>query len=183
MAFELSVLGRAPTPDIVTSWQARLAAHGLLCEFHLGFAFGSWEGGFLPIKLVVIPGAFPLAERYGPAPILCGFEFDIHPVSDVHLPSRGAADLLERLRKADWHYYFRTTIGRNVGDLRLQCFGAATLAELTHGLVFDPHQGAYFVGPAALANAAREADSYEDNSSEPHQWQHPLADDPTDGWG
>lgn len=172
MGFELSVAGRAPTPDLAQRWQTSLAAYGLLCEFHPDFSFGMWSGGFLPIKLSVVPNSFPLADRYGTDPVVCGFEFSEHANSDSHHPTE-PPELFERLQDAIRLYEFRTAMGRNVGDLRLQCFGAAALAELTGGVVYDPQQGQYFFGAEAVANAAREADEYEADWARPDQWRLP----------
>lgn len=47
------------------------------------------------------------------------------------------------------------------------------MSELVDGAVYDPQQGEFFFGPSALANAMREADDYEANWAEPHQWQMP----------
>jgi hypothetical protein len=41
---------------------------------------------------------------------------------------------------------------------------AATLAEVTGGVVYDPQQDAYFSGEAAIKNAKQEADTYEADS-------------------
>jgi hypothetical protein len=175
MGFELSVIGRDATPSLVRRWQASLAAHGLLCEFHPDFEFGAGHSGFLPIKLTVAPGSFPLADRYGTEPVLCGFEFSDRPYSYTFYPDEPARppELVERLRQAVWLYHFWTGAGRTVADLRLQCFGAATLAELVGGVVDDPQQGLYFFGPSAVANAAREANEYEADWAQPQQWQLP----------
>jgi hypothetical protein len=172
MGFDLSVIGREATPNLVERWQASLATYGLLCEFHPEFEFGAGDGGFLPIKLTVVPGSFPLAERYGTEPVVCGFEFYEHPYSYKGEPD-GPPELVERLRQAVRRYAFWTGARRSVADLRLQCFGAATLAELTGGVVNDPQQGLYFFGPAAVANAAPEASEYESDWAEPRQWQLP----------
>lgn len=170
MGFELSVVGGAPAPGLAERWRASLAAHGLLCEFHPDFAFGAWGGGFLPIKLSVVPGSFPAAERYGAESVVCGFEFDEQPYRwDGPLP--GPPELAERLRQAGHLYEFRTSMGRDVGDLRLQCLGSAALSELVSGAVYDHQQGTYSFGPTALANAMREADEYEANWAQPHRWR------------
>lgn len=52
-------------------------------------------------------------------------------------------------------------MGRTVADLRVQCFAAAALCQITGGVLFEGQQGKSFIGETAFAYAAREAEAFE----------------------
>jgi hypothetical protein len=122
------------------------------------------------MRVKVAQGSFPAAHRYGEGPIIAGFELDCFRNLQGGDEDDVSSELLERLERARWRFFLTTTMGRSVADLRIQSFGAATLAIVTDGTVFDGQQGRYFTGEAAIANAAREADEYEREWARPAQW-------------
>jgi hypothetical protein len=160
MSFELTVVPNRVPPDLGSRWQQALEAAGLRCEFHPTFRGAVWPGGYLPIKVTAVAAdSFPEASRYSEStPFICGFELDISAGE-----SEGSAPE-SRL------FVLRTAMGRSVADLRLQWFGAATLAILTGGEVEDPQRGENFPTDAALVQAAREADEYEERWAKPEDW-------------
>ncbi len=162
MGFELTVVPDKVPPDLRSRWQQALQEAGLTCEFHPSFQGADWPGGYLAIKVTGIgPDSFAAAWRYDESmPFICGFELEVSAADDAG----GNAGSDTRL------FVFRTGTGRSVADLRLQWFGAATLALLTEGEVEDPQRGELFRGGMALAQATREADEYEEKWAKPEDW-------------
>ena len=182
MSFDLTVYAPAWPDDPARVWQESLARHGLVVEVLPGFSPGRWRGGFLPFKLLVTPGSFAAAGRYGQEAVRAGFEIDFQVESPADLEamaSRASPMVAAVYRKSRQSAYLSTSMGRTVADLRLQCFAAATLAVASGGVVSDGQQGEAFVGDAAIQNAAREADAYEANAEDPRDWG--LT--PFPGWG
>jgi hypothetical protein len=173
LSFTLEVLAPSFPDDLGSRWPEALAKQGLSVEVYPRFRASTGGGRFLPFKLTVRAGAFPAAERYGPEPVLAGFELDFSSTGPGELEelAEGAeAELAGLLRSARAVAILRTAMGRTVADLRLQCFAAATLAKLCCGVVLDEQQGKYFFGSATLANASREAEAYEREPVPPEDW-------------
>lgn len=170
MSFELLVAAPDLTEDLTPAWIAALADYGLECEFYPGFSLLNWRGGHLPASLRITRlDAFPAANRYGPMPILAGFELDISEFRPVGL-RRMVPRRLSRFPAVGSRVAFRTATGRSVADLRLQCMAAATLTSITGGLYSDPQQGVV-LGPAdAISAAIREANGFEENPVTPDDW-------------
>jgi len=163
MGFELTVVPNIVPPDLRSRWQRALQEAGLTCEFHPTFRGADWPGGYLPIKVTAVAAdSFPEASRYSEStPFICGFELEI---------SAGETDSPEGPGPESRLFVCRTATGRSVADLRLQWFGAATLAVLTGGEVEDPQRGELFEKAVALSHAAREADDYEERWAKPEDW-------------
>lgn len=160
MGFELTVVPKSVPADLRSRWQEALEEAGITCEFHPSFQGTDWRGGYLAIKVTgVAHDSFAEVWRYeASVPFICGFELDI---SAGESEEGGPESRL---------FVFRTGTGRSVADLRLQWFGAATLAILTGGEVEDPQRGENFDPDAALVQAAREADEYEERWAKPEDW-------------
>jgi hypothetical protein len=172
MSFDLTVYTPDFPPDLKARWESLLLDAGLRCEFPPGFHPDTWDGGCLPVKLEVIPGSFRNADRFGSAPFIASFDFDVcrfEGVEESEVPKKVAAVL----KQAHWESWLRTAAGRTVADLRLQSFAAAALAVVTGGVVYDPQQGQFFTGGEALTNAAEEAEMYEANQAGPYGWEGP----------
>jgi hypothetical protein len=157
VGFELTVVAETVPSDLRSRWQQALQEAGLTCEFHPSFHGADWPGGYLAIKVTgIAPDSFAEAWRYDASiPFICGFELEV-----------SAADHASDTRL----FVFHTGSGRSVADLRLQWFGAATLALRTQGEVEDPQRGEVFGKDVALARAAREADEYEEKWAKPEDW-------------
>ncbi|HVE57269.1 MAG TPA: hypothetical protein VNB22_10610 [Pyrinomonadaceae bacterium] len=157
MSFELSV----HTPEILTnlesSWLKALSEEGLICEFHPSFSVNSWGGGLLPEKVQILKNSFPTSNKYGEDPLLAGFELDV----DAYEKSVFEINETSQIEVCRF-FFFRTAMRRSVIDLRLQCFAAATLANMLNGVVIDHQAGENFTGQEALKNAERESKEYED---------------------
>ena len=173
MSFGLSVYAPEWPGDLARVWQESLSRHGLVVEVFPGFSAAQWKGGFLPFRLVVTAGSFPAAERYGSEAVLAGFEVDFRSENSADLEEVAAEASPEAAavyRKSRCSAYFSSSMGRTVADLRLQCFAAATLALASDGLVSDGQQGKDFLGDAAIQNAAREADAFDQQPINEQDW-------------
>ena len=93
----------------------------------------TWRGGWASFQFSIQrPG-------YLTVPISAGFELDIGPNEEPEILAASAPEHLQRLViEARRVFHFSTPAGRTVADLRLQAFGAAVLAELTGGALYDP---------------------------------------------
>jgi hypothetical protein len=182
VSFGLSVYAPEWPPDLGRVWQEALSRHGLVVEVLPGFSVPKWKGGFLPFRLVVRPGSFPAAERYGRDALLAGFEVGFQPEEAADLEDFAAEASPEAAavyRNARCSAYLSTSMGRTVADLRVQCFAAATLALACGGLVSDGQQGMDFMGDGAIQNAVREADDFDERPISERDWD--LV--PFPGWG
>ena len=165
MGFSLEVLTGAVSPAITQAWIAGLVRHGLKVEAHPRFSFERWRGGWAPFQCSIERPGYPTA------PISAGFELDIGPNAEAEVLAARAPEYLQRfVSEASRVFHFSTAAGRTVADLRLQVFGAAVLAELADGVVYDPQRDEFFAGPAAIQNAFREAESFE-AAAEPAAWR------------
>lgn len=137
MAFELVVEMKAGVEDLRQRWQAEINSHGFSVEILPSFDPATWQGGFLPIKLVSLPDKY----LFGLPKIvqISGFEVSFGPESA----------------------HFRTAMGRTLAELILQCFGAASLAVITNGVYYDPQTGESFEGVSAINRADWEIKAYE----------------------
>jgi hypothetical protein len=161
VSFSLEVFATVLPEDLWSTWAAALSDYGLVVERHPGFSPEKWRGGWAPFKLVV-RHVSDGDQRYPGSAIAAGFEFDVGPNEDGDdLASQAPATISPLISGARTVFHFSTPAARTVADLRLQCMGAATLAAITNGAVYDPQQDAFFAGEAALANARREFEQYE----------------------
>ncbi len=164
MSITLSVFAAAVPEDLKARWERSLAGYGLRVEFLPEFDPDQWQGGILPARLEVEPGAFRATERYGEGPLIAGFEFYIMEAEPEHLEllAQGAPYFIkEKLGAARKHFFFNTSMGRSAADLRLQYFAAATLAILSGGVFNDCQSDEYLAGEAAIEPASAEADAFD----------------------
>lgn len=174
VSYSVDVFAPFLPKDCGSTWREALTPHGLTVEVYPGFNAATWQGGCVPFRVVAVEGAFPAAHRYGQVPVVAGFEVAFLPVDADELNdllSEAPAELRDRLRATTIAAHFRTAMGRTVADLRLQCFGAATLAEMTGGVLLDPQEGRYYSGRDALGYAARESEAFESNPVSPRDWE------------
>jgi hypothetical protein len=173
VSFGLNVYAPEWPGELAKVWQDALSRHGLVVEVFPGFTVADWKGGFLPFKVIVKPNSFPAAQRYGGDPVLAGFEVDFQledPADLEEFAAEAPAEVAAVYRKSRVSAYFSTSMGRTVADLRLQCFAAATLAVASGGLVSDGQQGKDFLGDAAMQNAAREANAFDEHPVAESDW-------------
>jgi hypothetical protein len=137
MAFELVVEMKTSVKDLRQRWQDEISSHGLSVEILPSFTPNTWQGGFLPIKLVAIPDKY----LFGLPKVvqISGFEVSFGPQSA----------------------HFRSAMGRPLAELILQCYGAASLAVITNGGYHDPQTGESFEGASAIGRADWEIRAYE----------------------
>jgi hypothetical protein len=160
-------------PDLGLLWQEHLRPHGLIVEPATECRPGAHRGGRLTFRLMVKPGSFPTAARYGDSPIQAGFDACFqrlgrqdHTLLAIECPAPARA----LFRKCPYEAHFSTDRGRTVADVRLQCFAAGTLAAASGGVMHDSRSGDFLVGDAAWRHAAREADRYEALACDPSDW-------------
>ena len=110
MAFELVVEMKSSVKNLRQRWQEEINCHGFSVEILPSFDPATWQGGFLPIKLVSMPDKY----LFGLAKVvqISGFEV-----------SFGAESA-----------HFRSAMGVPLAELILQCYGAASDARANGGL-------------------------------------------------
>jgi hypothetical protein len=177
MSFDLFVYVPSLPANLIPSWEAQLARHGLSCSFYPGFHPSTAPDYFIPVQVQVVPGSFPFADRYGTAPLYTELELDYEDATGEYFSEWRAtalkyapAPLHTYLEQASACLYFRTAAGRTLIEFRLHYFAAATLAFLCNGLVDDPQAGEYLLGADAIHRATVEADSYEARAA-PNDWK------------
>ena len=74
MSYEKHVYPAVLPNDPIREWRNALREQGLEVVFHPLLTDLTWEGGYLPCKMTVAPGAFATSSRYGDGPIRAGFE-------------------------------------------------------------------------------------------------------------
>jgi hypothetical protein len=137
MSFELVVKMRSGVKNLRERWQDEINSHGFVVEILPSFDPATWQGGFLPIKLVALPDKY----LFGLPKItqIAGFEVSFGP---------------------EWAH-FRTAMRRTLAELILQCYGAACLAVSTDGVYHDPQTGESFEGASAIQRADWEIMAYQ----------------------
>jgi hypothetical protein len=148
MSFELVVEMKSGVKDLRQSWQDEINSHGFSVEILPSFDPASWQGGFLPMKLIAIPDKY----LFGLPKVIqiSGFEVDFGPESA----------------------HFRTAMGRTIAELILQCYGAACLAVVTKGVYHDPQTGESFEGASAVQRADWEIMAYQPYMDQRARAQH-----------
>lgn len=173
MVYALTVNVPQWPPDLGRLWQEALRPHGLIVEPVGPCQAAAHPGGRLAFQLVVMPGIFAAAWRYGDSPILAGFEASFQRLSRADhslLAKECPAPVRAVYRRCPYEAHFSTDRGRTVADVRLQCFAAAALAAATGGVLHDSRSGEFFVSDAAWRHAAREADRHEALACGPGDW-------------
>ena len=150
MAFELVVEMRSVVENLRESWQAEINSNGFVVELLPSFEAATWQGGFLPIKLVKMPDKY----LFGLPNVtqISGFEVEFGPESG----------------------HFRSATGRTIAELALQCYGAACLAVITGGAYYDLQTGDSFEGVTAIEQADAVILAYEPYMDDAAREQHPF---------
>jgi hypothetical protein len=151
VAFELVVEMKTSRKNLRRRWQEEINSHGFTVEIFPGFDPLTWQGGFLPIKVVEMPDKY----LFGLPRVVqvSGFEVSF---------GRGSA-------------HFRSAMGRTLAELTLQCYGAACLAVVTDGVYYDPQTGESFEGLSAIRRADWEIMAYEPYIDEDARAQHEFS--------
>ena len=152
MSFELTVAYDSQPDDLKAKWEEELKKLGIIVEICPDFDSSNWQGGFLPMKLVKLPEQY----HFGLTEVIqvSGFEVDFTDVSA----------------------HFRTSMGRTIAELILQCTCAGTLAVITGGTYFDPQTGNSFEGSEAIARAHQEILDHEPYLDNYSKTQHTFSD-------
>ena len=166
MSIDLDVFVARTPKNLRARWQDALAAQGLVCEFRPDFDPAMWSGSDLIAKVLVTPGAFEGADRYGAAPFVTGCGMDLWHAPEFDDERNGLTDrcprsLRAKLGKATQKFFFTTSMGRSPDAWRFQVFAAATLAQVTGGLFYSPQTGTFNTGEEAVELAAAEATEME----------------------
>jgi hypothetical protein len=172
VSFALEVFAVLIPDDVTGAWAAGLAGEGLIVHPHPQFDFHRWRGGWVSFKCSARNAGYPRAA------FAAGFELDIDAdLAPAGLATNAPDDARELIEQSKAIFHLSTPSARTVGDLRLQSLGAAVLADICGGAVYDPQRDEFFRGAAALVNARREAESFE-SSAEAESW----ALEPFRGW-
>ena len=148
MAFELSVALTKSLENEKQNIENEFSKLGFKLELCPDFELKTWEGGFLPIKLIELPQQylFNLSQIIQ----ISGFE----------------------LYYEDQHASLRTAMGRTIAELILQCYFAAIMTYLSEGTYIDPQTGNAFEGKDALKRAHEEIMEYEEFIDDSSKKQH-----------
>ncbi len=148
MAFELVVEMKTSVKEFRQRWQEEINSHGFSVEILPSFNPDTWQGGFLPIKLVSMPDKYifglPKVTQ------ISGFEVSFGPESA----------------------HFRSAMSRPLAELILQCYGAACLAVITNGVYYDPQTSESFQGASAVSRADWEIMAYKPYIDDHARTQH-----------
>jgi hypothetical protein len=132
MSFDLFVSFEQLPSDLARVWTEGFRRHGFEVEVMPGFDPSTWEGGFLPCRVLAAP-----EELVG-----------------ITLPDPGVSGFELSFEKKE--AYFRSASGRPTTEFAMQCLGAALLAEATGGSYDDPQAGKKYRGAAAIDAALDE---------------------------
>ena len=115
MSFDLDVVSPVDFPsDLGVQICAHLRRHGVEVEIYPSFDVGTWQGGFLPMKVLAMPLEYIGCALQSPA--LSGFEVDFGP------------------KRAS----FRSPACRTTTEFSLLSLSAAAIAEITGGRLEIP---------------------------------------------
>jgi hypothetical protein len=178
MSYDLHVFVRSLPGDLRGAWQDALARSGLVTLIHPDFDPEKQDGYLAWSLQVANPDAFRFASQYPATAVEAGFELEVHPaeIDDDEWKTASPA-VLDKLDEAERTWTFRAAHHGKPADFRLFWFAAATLAELTDGVLQDPQEDRSFTGKEALAEAEFQADRFEEEQRD--EWQASTA---FDGW-
>jgi len=161
MSVHLNVFVIKLPKNLRDRWQDALAVQGMSCEFRPDFDPDTWSGSDLVAKLTIAPGGFKGAERYGSVPFFTGCGMDLYHAPEFEeqrsaLLVQCKPPICTKLAKATQKFSFFTSMNRTTEAWRLQVFAAATLAQVTGGLFYDPQTSAFSTGDEAVKRATAE---------------------------
>ncbi len=178
MSYDLLVYTSSIPDGLRDQWPAAIARSGLIAEVSPEFDPAKPDGYVAWKVSVADPEAFRFASNYGTKPVEAGFELLTRDSEFEPDDWKTAApDVVERVEEASQTWVFSNPHGGKPADLRLQWFAAATLAQLADGVLLDPQEDQSFLGEAALAEAAFQADKFEEEQRD--DWTESTA---FEGW-
>lgn len=178
MSYDLNVFVPPREGALREEWQQALARSGLVTLINPDFDPEKQEGYLSWSLQVASPEAFRFAPLYPAKAVEAGFELTVRPAEiDEDEWKTASPAVLDKLDDAADVWTFRTPHGGKPADFRLLWFAAATLAELTDGVLQDPQEDRSFTGKEALAEAEFQADRFEEDQRD--DWQESAA---FDGW-
>jgi hypothetical protein len=147
--------------DFARLWREALQSHGMLAELEAGFRPEAHAGGPLGFRLAIATDAFCRAGEFGDPPLLAGFDASferLDPVDHRRLAAECPARVRGVYRRSPCEAHFVTDGRHSAIDIRLQCFAAATLVAVGHGVMHDSIFGDFVLGGEAFRHAARQAE-------------------------
>jgi hypothetical protein len=162
VSIDLDVFVVRPPKDLRSRWQEAFADCGMNCEFRPDFDPATWKGGDFVAKIQVSEDGFPGSKFYGERPFVAGCGMDMYRAPEFDeqredLLTRCPRPFQAKLKKAKAMCFFTTSMGRGPEAWRFQIFAAATLANVTGGILFDPQGGIFHPAEEAIELAEREA--------------------------
>jgi hypothetical protein len=156
MSFDLMVFF-TPPEALRERWEGALAEEGLPLQFARDADLMN-VGNELTVTWTARPRLvdLPAGERTTPFPY---FEIGSPDIDDGDLQEM-PAELRDRAATATDRAFFSTAASRSHTALVMQMVGAATLAKVGNGILFDPQEGRYMGGDEALTHARAQVDSY-----------------------
>ena len=148
MSFELAISTPNRPADLRSAWEAAFHTQGLQVEIYPKFSPETWNGGFLPFRVLAAPT--DLIGLTLEQAALAGFEIAFSAES-AHL---------------------RTAAGRSTIEFALQCVGGATLAALCGGHYVDDQNGIVCEGRDALEAALLEIRAFVESAAEDEKVTH-----------
>jgi len=154
MSFDLIVFFTRPEA-LQDRWEGALAEEGLPIRFPPGTELLN-VGNELTVTWSARPRLveLPAGETATDFPY---FEIGAPEVDEGDLQEM-PVELRERAATATDRAFFTTSASRSVTGFVLQMVGAATLAKVGNGVLFDPQEGRYLGGDEALVHARTQVD-------------------------
>lgn len=140
MSFDLLVLFKEVNSSTQAAWVKKLKIIGINAEFPSDYIIGSTDIGEVNIRCKLMP---PLVKK---ATEFQDYHFNLsqssieQEVMDDYLECADNDDLKTELSKMKSELQLSSNSGRADNGLVLQCYLAATLTEVTEGILFDPQE-------------------------------------------
>jgi len=150
MSFDLIVEASALPDDLKGKWESLYRREGFEVEISPGFEPGTWDGGFLPMRVAQAP-----AHLIG-----------------IELPSEAGSGFEVAFEQGSATFGFQ--LGGPTTEFAVLCVGAALLAELADGVCFNPQSGEQFQGQQAIEPAKQEIVAFLTEAGERERTHHPF---------
>jgi len=140
MSFDLLVLFKEVNSSIQAVWIEKLKKIGIDAQFPSDYIIGSTDIDEVNIRCKLKPPLVKKATEFQDYPFNLN-QSSIEPeVMNDYLESADNDDLKTELSKMKSELQLSSNSGRTGNDLIIQCYLAATLAEVARGILFDPQE-------------------------------------------
>lgn len=181
------VFVRELNPGLIQDWINELGKYGMNCEFDPDFDFETWEEGYVPVKVEIIPGHSPADSKFSNIQMMAGLDISVIQLSEIELTDllnfedgeNPTIEAVEKLRQCKTLIYFdEENRIRGLLNWHFFIFAIATLGVITEGiLVCELMEGQLLTGSQAIAAAIKECtrielESLKDPDRYPMTWNY-----------